>query len=80
MLNNKHMFEIHTVWAWAFDGIANEDVRIELITNYCNQLRYSDPVSADEIAIFMYLPWIKQPTFGDQLQIPIDNETPKTRI
>ena len=80
MLNNKHMFEIHTIWAWAFDGIANEDVRIELITNYCNQLRYSDPVSADEISIFMYLLWIKTPTFGDQLQIPIDNETPKTRI
>ena len=78
--NDKHLEEVRQIWAWSFDGVRNDQVKFDLITSYCNQLRYQDPVSADEIYIFMHLPWIQQTKFTDQLKLPIQYEEPKTFI
>lgn len=80
MLNNKHMHQVHEVWAWAFDGIRNDEVKHLVISNYIRELYYSDPISAEELGIFMFMYQPRQSVFGDQLEIPIDYEQTQTRI
>ena len=79
MSNNKHMYEVHVIWAWAFDGISNNQVKMLVMENYIRELEYSDPVSAQELSILVYLQTPRQTSFGDQLKLSIDNE-PEIRI
>lgn len=74
-LNNKHMYQVHVIWAWAFDGIKNDQVKHLVLGNYMRELEYSDPLAAQELAILMYMQTPRHTTFGDQLEIPIKDET-----
>jgi len=74
-MNNKHMHQVHIIWAWAFDGIRNDQVKQLIFENYIRELEYSDPLSAQELSILVYMQTPRQKTFGDQLQIPIKDET-----
>ena len=80
MLNKKHMYQVHVIWAWAFDNISNDEVKHLLLGNYIKDMSYYDPVSAQELSILVHLYTPRQTTFGDQLEIPIDHEESQTRI
>ena len=73
--NNKHMYEVHIIWAWAFDGIRNDQVKHLVFENYIRELEYSDPLAAQELSILVHMQTPSAKTFGDQLQIPIKDET-----
>ena len=74
-MNNKHMHQVHIIWAWAFDGIRNDQVKQLIFENYIRELEYSDPLSAQELSILVHMQTPSAKTFGDQLQIPIKDET-----
>ncbi len=73
------MYEVHIIWTWAFDGIRNDQVKHLVFENYIRELEYSDPLSAQELSILVHMQTPSAKTFGDQLQIPIKDET-QTRI
>jgi len=73
------MYEVHIIWAWAFDGIRHDQVKHLVFENYIRELEYSDPLAAQELSILVHMQTPSAKTFGDQLQIPIKDET-QTRI
>jgi hypothetical protein len=74
------MISVQRIWAWSFDQAHDPEVKQYLLQHYIRDLRYHDPVSADELSLYITLYEPKQVTFGDQLTIPIDHEVKETRI
>jgi len=74
------MISVQRIWAWSFDQAHDSEVKQYLLQHYIRDLHYHDPVSADELSLYITLYEPKQVTFGDQLTIPIDHEVKETRI
>ncbi len=74
------MISVQRIWAWSFDQAHDPEVKHYLLQHYIRDLHYHDPVSADELSLYINLYEPKQVTFGDQLTIPIDHEVKETRI
>ena len=74
------MITLQRIWAFAFDQTHDPEVKDYLMEHYIRDLRYHDPVTADELSLYITLYEPKPVTFGNQLTIPIDNEVKKTRI
>lgn len=74
------MISVQRIWAWSFDQAHDPEVKQYLLQNYIRDLHYHDPVSADELSLYITLYEPKQVTFGNQLTIPIDHEVKETRI
>ena len=74
------MISVQRIWAWSFDQAHDPEVKQYLLQHYIRDLRYHDPVSADELSLYITLYELKPVTFGDQLTIPIDHEVKETRI
>jgi hypothetical protein len=74
------MISVQRIWAWSFDQAHDPEVKQYLLQHYIRDLHYHDPVSADELSLYITLFEPKQVTFGDQLTIPVDHEVKETRI
>jgi hypothetical protein len=74
------MISVQRIWAWSFDQAHDAEVKQYLLQHYIRDLHYHDPVSADELSLYITLYEPKQVTFGNQLTIPIDHEVKETRI
>ena len=74
------MISVQRIWAWSFDQAHDPEVKQYLLQHYIRDLRYHDPVSADELSLYITLYEPKQVTFGNQLTIPVDHEVKETRI
>lgn len=74
------MIDLQRIWAWAFDQTHDPEVKEYLFDHYVRDLRYHDPISADELSIYITYCEPKAVTFGKQLVIPIPNGNKKTRI
>jgi len=74
------MYSIDRIYAWAFDGQYDPEVKYYMLSQYIDNLRYFDPVSADELSLWLHLNEPTKAVFGEQLQIPMTHEQKKTRI
>ena len=74
------MISVQRICAWSFDQAHNPEVKQYLLQHYIRDLHYHDPVSADELSLYITLYEPKPVTFGDQLTIPVDHEVKETRI
>lgn len=74
------MISVNRIWAWAFDQAHDPEVKNYVMQHYIRDLHFHDPVSADELSLYITLYDPKPVTFGDQLTIPINYEQKKTRI
>jgi len=74
------MYTTDRIYAWAFEGKRDPEIKHYMLSMYVEHLRYFDPVSADELSLWLTLNEPTKAVFGEQLQIPIDHEQKKTRI
>lgn len=77
-MNDRHVKEVRRVWAFCFDAAYDPEIKHLVLGNYIKDLHFHDPVSAEELSIFIYLQVPRAKTFGDQTTIPY--EQTQTRI
>lgn len=74
------MYSVDRIYAWAFDGAFDPEVKYYMLSMYCEQLERFDPIGADELRIWLTLNQPSKSTLGEQLQIPLEHEQKKARI
>jgi len=74
------MYSIDRIYAWAFDGAFDPEIKYYMLNMYCEQLERFDPIGADELRIWLTLNQPSKSKLGEQLQIPLENEQKKARI
>lgn len=69
-MNNVHIKEVRTYWAYCFDQVFNQGVRDYQMTQYIKELHYTDSWAAETLLLLCALPspWEK-PIFTNQLTL-----------
>jgi len=49
------MISVQRIWAWSFDQAHDPEVKQYLLQHYIRDLHYHDPVSADELSLYITL-------------------------
>lgn len=74
------MYSVDRIYAWAFDGQYDPEVKYYMLNMYCEQLERFDPIGADELRIWLTLNPPSKSTLGEQLEISLNHEQKETRI
>ena len=72
------MNDYQRIWAWAFDGTVDQEVKYHVLSVYARDLYYIDRQASEELNLWLHLYELPKTTLGDQLTISYGEE--KTRI
>jgi len=72
------MNDYQRIWAWAFDGTTDQEVKFHLLSAYARDLYYIDRHASEELNLWLHLYEPPKTTLGDQLTISYGQE--ETRI
>lgn len=72
------MNDVLRIWAWAFGGTTDHEIKYQLLSAYARDLHYIDRQASEELNLWLHLYEPPKTTLGDQLTINYGEE--KTRI